>query len=261
MSGSDLLGGAFREALQLGLEESGLPVDLTFEGSLLGLRELEAGRVQAALLAMPDGFGRTTHRQYLLAFQAVAVAVHATNPLAELTYPQLANLYRDNGTLNDWSDMTDDPAWRDRKIALYASRRSNSVALELFNALVLKGERLKPSVRYRDDDRSGLAALVAEDPTALLLLPVMEPQGAMKLLAVKPSQESQAYTPSRDNIFYGDYPLRLPFYLVVADSLPPEVVGRLLAVLYSAEVTAALVGDDMSPVPEPEQEAILAGFK
>jgi phosphate transport system substrate-binding protein len=262
ISGSDLFGETVRSNIKDGLKGKGIEADITFDGSLLGLRDLEAGLVDATLLAVPDGrWGESNLRRFPVGFQIVAIAVHASNPVTELSYADLENLFKDNGTLDDWNDLTSDPAWSDRKVSLLASRRENAITLELFNALVLKGDRLKPSVRYSAGSTEELATAVVEDTTALALVPAMTPSGPLKLLAIKESADYQAYTPSLDNVFFGDYPLRLPFYLVVSDDLDAETLGKLLSVIYSASVTDALWSVNCLPVPEPEQQSILRQFQ
>jgi hypothetical protein len=262
ISGSDLFGDTVRTTIQDGLRAAGIEADITFDGSLLGLRDLETGAVDATLLAIPDGrSGESGLRRYPMGFQIVAFAVHASNPVSELSYGDLENLFQDNGTIEDWNDLTSDPAWADRKISFLASRRESAITLELFNALVLKGDRLKPSVRYSAGSTEELATAVLEDTTTLALVPAMDPSGQVKLLAVKESAEFQPYTPSLDNVFFGDYPLRLPFYLVVSDELDAGMIGKLLSVIYSPEVTDALWAVNCLPVPEPEQRSILGQFE
>lgn len=262
ISGSDLFGEAVQEALEAELTAAGLEVDIAFNGSLLGLRDLEAGTVDVSLLAIPDGgdSGRAM-RRFPIAYQVVTCAVHFTNPVRELTYEQLVNLYGDNGTLEDWSELTTDPAWADRKVTLAASRRNRAVTLELFKAIVLEGASLKSSVRFLDLENEGLLAAIMEDPTILLLAPAIEPDSSVNLLAVKESAADQGYTPSVDNVFFGDYPLRLPFYLVVPDSIDDATVGKLLRAVFSEPVTLALSQANCMPVPEPEQRSILSQFK
>lgn len=258
ISGSDLFGETVRTAIEEGLGDAGIEADITFDGSLLGLRDLEAGSVDATLLAIPDGRSAESNlRRFPVGFQIVAFAVHENNPVGELSYEDLVNLFRDNGTIDDWSNLTADPVWSDRKVTLLASRREDAITLELFNALVLKGDRLKPSVRYSSGPGSDLLAAIIDDPTMLALLPSMDVDGPVKLLAVRESADFQGYTPSEDNVFFGDYPLRLPFYLVVSERMEEASLEKLLSVIYSPEVSDALMAANCLPIPEQEQQAIL----
>lgn len=262
ISGSDLFAGAVEETLQDELETADLDVTIEFEGSLLGLRDLEAGTVDASLLAIPDSAeGESSLRQFPLGYQTVTFLVHSTNPVGEITYGQLSSLFREGGELSKWASLTDAPAWQDLNINLVASRRENALTLELFNALVMEGSAYNMDIRFLRGDNESLINAVVADPTALALTPAVDLRGPVKALAVKSDSAAQAYTPSRDNIFFGDYPLRLPFYLVVSDDVDRATLRTLLRVIYSDAVTAALAEVDCVPVPEPEQQALLSQYE
>lgn len=262
VTGSDLFSNEIRDAVLIELEAAGMDAVVSFDGSLQGLRNLESGLVDASLLALPENADlRTSLRKYPLCFQIVACAVHATNPVFEISFPDLVNLYDEGGTTDSWSSLTDDPSWSNRNVSLMASRRQNSITLELFNAMVLKGEEMKPTLRYVSGPDSELLSTVVEDPAALVLMPLVDITGPVKFLGIKRTEDDQAYTPSIDNVFFGDYPLRLSFYLVVAPSTDTETVAQLLEVLYSEAVTSALEAANFVPVPAPEQRAMLLQFQ
>ncbi|HKJ89698.1 MAG TPA: substrate-binding domain-containing protein, partial [Oceanipulchritudo sp.] len=211
LAGSDLFGESVKDALKAELREGGIEAEIRFEGSLLGERELEEGQVEAALLALPDGTkGESPFQRYPVGFQLVVGAVHAANPVQVLTYTELAELFRSNGTINDWKGLTEDPDWSEQKLSLVAMRSEDSVALEIFNALVLKGQPLKRSVRILEDAEGGVARLLSEEAGALILTPWRPGVAGIKAIAVREGRENRGYTPTPDNVFFGDYPLRLP---------------------------------------------------
>ena len=261
LGGSDLLSEAVRTALREELESRGMEAELSFKGSLLGMRGLEDGSIDACLLAVPDSIEmRSDVPRYPLAFQIVALVVDAENPLTELSYRQLADAFRQQGPIVKWGDLTDDPAWRDRNLSLAASRVENTVTLELFSALVLRGRPLKGSIRYLPGSDRKVLDTVIEDPSTLLLAPSMALEERHKYLAIKKEDSGQAYTPTRDNVFFGDYPLRLPFYLVVSNQLDTATLKALLSACYSASVTRALQEMNCLPLPERERNLILSSL-
>jgi ABC-type phosphate transport system substrate-binding protein len=262
ITGSDLLEGPLREALEQELVASGLEVDFSLDGSLLGLDALNEGTTDAAILAVPDeGEGAMSDTSFPFAYQLVVFAVHSSNPVSELTYQQLSDLYQNNGVLNDWADLTPDLDWRDRKVALWATRSSSSMALEIFNAVVLKGQALKDSVRYAPNDAEVLESILLEDPSALVAAPSIARSPSIRFLAIKQDDSGQAYTPSEDNVFFGDYPLRLPFYLVASESLEEEELMKLVKAIYSPVVTQALKSASYLPVSSAEQQSLLSRFQ
>jgi len=257
-----LLAAPVQEALVNELKAAGVDVSLSLEGSLLGLKSLQEGTSDACLLASPtDDPGTGNLRSFPLAFQVVTFLVHSSNPVTELNYPQLVDLFGHTGTLNDWSGLTSNPDWSGRKIALWASRSQSTITLEIFNAVVLRGTSLKQSLRYSTGTAEQLVALVVADPTALVLAPAI-PVGnaAVRMLAVRAGTTQQAYTPSPDNVLFGDYPLRLPINLVIGPNTDQETVAKLLQAAYSPAVTAALKAMNCMTVPETERRSILAQY-
>lgn len=262
LAGSDLFGEHVKEALMAELRDGGIEAEIRFEGSLLGERKLAEGEVEAALLALPDGTEEESpfHR-YPVGFQLVVGAVHAANPVQVLTYTELGELFRSNGTINDWKGLTEDPDWSEQKLSLIAMRSEDSVALEIFNALVLKGQPLKRSVRILEDAEGAVARLLSEEAGALILTPWRPGVAGLKAIAVREGRENRGYTPTPDNVFFGDYPLRLPFYLSVSPDLESGATETLLEAFYSPSVSASLRATGCMPLPEAEKRAILAGFE
>lgn len=262
MTGSDLFDQQLQQALARQLENRGVSVEMRFNGSLLGLRDLASGEAGAGLLAirdgeeLPDGL-----RAYPVAFQVVTLAVHAEAPVRELSYRQLREIFEENSDLANWSGLTDEPAWRDRKISLLASRRDNSLAIELFNAQAMMSSRFRASVRFEPIPPEALIQRIAEDASIMVLLPVHEVEPPARLLSIKRGEADQAYTPSPDNIFFGDYPLRLPFYLLAAEDLDPVVLSALVQSVLSPEVTAALQRQYLVTLPEQERRDLLNRFE
>ena len=262
IAGSDLLGEGIQTAIRAQLDSSGVEAKLSFDGSLLGLQAMQDGTADAVIMAVPDsGDPLDMGNVYPFAYQVVAFAVHSTNPVTELTYDQLTKLYEENGVLNDWSDITPDLDWRDRTVSLWVTRSTSSMTLQILNALVLKGSPLKEVVRYAANDSEELQSIVSEDPAALVAVPAISRIPSIQFLAIKEDDAGQAYTPSEDNVFFGDYPLRLPFVLAVSDQVEAADVAKLLSAIYSEEVTAALEAVNYMPVAAAERQSLLSEFE
>ncbi|MGA1205873.1 MAG: hypothetical protein ACO3ZW_08740, partial [Opitutales bacterium] len=60
---------------------------------------------------------------------------------------------------------------------------------------------------------------------------------------------------------YGDYPLRLPFVLVVKESVDAGTRAQLVQAIYSDSVHSAMVSAFYVPIPESEQQAVLSGLQ
>jgi len=262
LAGSDLLGEPVRDALRTEMEKAGLETSLVFEGSLLGLEALQSGEADACLVAIPDGRGEPLNlRSFPVAFQIVTFLVNSACPATEISFDQLANLYRINGTVDGWSSLTSDPDWSSRKVSLWAARGGNSVALEIFNAMVLGGNALKPTVRYNSGDTRDLVTILQDDASAMVVAPAtFGDLPSVRTLAVKSGTSRQAYTPSPDNVLFGDYPLRLPFNLLVSQDLNEGDLVKLVRAVYSEPVMEAFRKTNWMPIPDTERRTILAQY-
>ena len=262
VTGSDLVVAPVQEALAKQLQALGVTADFDFAGSLIGKQKLSDGTADAAILAVPNATQAIdSNRTFPFCFQIVAFAVHSTNPVTELTYNQLTSLYETDGVLNDWADLTPDLNWRDRKISLWVTRSKSAITLEIFNSTVLTGRPLKSSVRYAANDSETLQSIVQEDSSAIVAVPAIPRIPSIRFLAIKQDEAGQAYTPSEDNVLFGDYPLRLPFYLVVSEKVGDEDMAKLVRAIYAPEVTEALRAVNYLPVSQTEQQSLLSQFE
>ncbi len=262
IAGSDLLDKGIQDALVEELAAANIQSEVSFDGSLLGVGDLSDGNVDACIVATPDGSEPISSGQvYAFGFQIVAFAVNESNPVTELDYQQLSNLFTYNGNIETWTTLTALSEWQDRKVLLWAARSEKAIALEIFNAVVLKGSALKSSLRYSPLNREQLLRIVENDSSALIVLPNISLGPQVRLLAIKAERNSQSYTPSADNVYYGDYPLRLPFQLVIADSVDAKTVNALLRAIYSERVTESLEAAYYLPVPVSERQAVLSQLK
>lgn len=258
LKGSDLLGEALREAMQAEAGARGWALELDFEGSLDAVAGLEEGTVAAALVAWPeeedgpDGFTR-----YPVAFQIAALAVAASNPVESLSYRELEAMFRAGATLRSWGGLADGIDWEDASISLLALRREGSMALELFSAAVLGGEAYAEEMHLLTVSDEVMANRISEQVDAIVLVPWTAAQPGTKLLAVAQAEGEQGYNPSGENVFFGDYPLRLPFELVTSPGLNQERAAALLEVLYSERVTQQLQAAGFVPIPAQERQSIL----
>jgi ABC-type phosphate transport system substrate-binding protein len=262
ISGSDLLGPAIEEVLSAELSASGIDNDLLFEGSLQGVKSVESGESAAAILAIADNAERPSGMTlFPVGYQVVSFAVNSDNPVNELTYAQLSGMFADSGSINSWGDLSDDIDWKDRSITPWAARSSSTMSLELFNAVVVEGYPLKQAVRYSGTTGDELLNLALEDSSSIVLVPQIQTIPSVRFLAIKSEESGQAYTPSADNVFFGDYPLRLPFYLAVGASTGREEVAGILKSLFSPAVTDAMTAAGFVPIPESERRSILSQFE
>jgi len=261
LNGSDLINEPIREAILAEAEAQGLDLQLDMQGSLLGRRAFQSESTEASLLAIPDSEQVPEHyRHYPVCYQTVTFAVHDSNPLQELSYEQLARLFGDRDVLENWSELTSAVAWSDRKVALGAARQDHLVSLELFNRVVLEEKPFKRSLKITEAPAQSFRDVIRLDPNVLILLPYTKAVPPVKFLDIKAGESDQSYNPSPANIFYGDYPLRLPFYLLIPETMDREEAKRLLGVLLSPGVSAAMLEQNFVALPDQEKRELFSRF-
>jgi hypothetical protein len=254
--GSDLLGETLRPRLEAAAAERGWDLRMDFGGSLSGDPAVRTGAAEIALLALPrDNPAREGVRAWPFAFEVTTVVVNGANPVRELTLDQLRSLYAEPSGPQElnWGTVGGQGPWAARPVTLHAVRERGRLSLELFKATVLGPREMRVNVRYWDSP-AAMAKQIGEDTTAIGLYPREASQPQVRSLFLSLGEGSQAYNATPQSIYYGDYPLRLPYYLVMADDASPaarEVVRFLL----TDEVAEALeaLGYKSAPAPERQQ--------
>ena len=139
-------------------------------------------------------------------------------------------------------------------IKAYAVKEDAGISSDLFRYTVLSEKAFSPTVTFaREDD---LQRMVAQDKAAIGVFPTIPENTNLKVLFVAQDEESIAYGPSIDNIYYSDYPIRLPFYIVynVSDS---SRLYPLINILLSDSVADIIEENDFYPIPKVIREKLI----
>lgn len=257
VGGSDLLSDQVKVALQESLRAEGLGAQVTFEGSLAGWTEVASGDLECAIVAYRNTLPIESELEnFAVAFQVAKLAVHRSNPLESIGYDALIGLFSESGTLANWGSLVTDPTWTNRQVRLGAMRSLDSMALEIFNAEVIKGDGLKRGIFYADNVENLINQFV-QNQAALILLPAVEEGSNFRFLSVRSAADSPAYSPGPDNVLFGDYTLRLPFHIVLGRDLEGEQRAAILRAIVSDRVMDAFVAAHFMPIPETERNALL----
>ncbi|MFP4283080.1 MAG: substrate-binding domain-containing protein [Opitutales bacterium] len=254
--GSDLFGEALRPVLEEEASRRGWDLQLEFEGTLEATRALEAGAADLALLALPrDNPGAYGSRAWPIGFEVTAVVVNEANPLREVALDDLRALFAAPETSDPtvWGAAGAEGAWATRQVSPHSQRDRRHLNLELFRSIVLGPREMRLDLRYWDD-KAALLEQIGEETNAIGLVPVGEDHPQVRPLFIAVNAQSQAYNPTAQSVFYGDYPLRLAFYLIVRDGVRDEQVTALARFLIGDEVAAAIEAAGYMPVPATERQ-------
>jgi phosphate transport system substrate-binding protein len=181
-------------------------------------RQMKAEEVEAA-----EGNG-ITPIEFVVARDAIAVVVHPSNPVDELSFQQISDIY--TGKITNWQDV----GGEDRPVVLL-SRESNSGTYVYFLENVVRmgedsdllfspGALLMPS-------SEGITSEVSENPNAIGYdgLGYVTPE--QKVVAVSREPGGPYVLPSVETVNDGSYPIARPLYMYTAG----EPTGRVEAYL------------------------------
>ncbi len=226
-------------------------VDLKIEviGSLPALDRLRSDEIDLALIAVPIGDAVPRDQFFTLpfAYDIAVVVASRNNPIDEISLARLGGIFgsSEEFNFNTWGELGLS-GWGNRTIKPLAVQVEDSVSLELFKNSVLKSAVMKPSVNYvRENEVLGL---VESDAASIAVLTTPPQDTDVKVLLISKDESSPAFGPSEENVHYGDYPVRLPFYIVLNER-DRELMKPLLRVLLGDEVAASLKANGFMPLP------------
>ncbi len=139
-----------------------------------------------------------------IARDGLAVYVHASNTVQELSMQQLREIYM--GRITNWKEV----GGKDAPVILY-SRENSSGTYTYFKDNVLLGKDFSP----RAQTLQGTAAVVnavSKDPNGIGYGGAAYAKG-VKFAKVKKDDKSQAYWPSLETVRSGEYPISRYLYL------------------------------------------------
>jgi ABC-type phosphate transport system substrate-binding protein len=262
IAASDLLA----EHIKAPLKAYGAENDATFVvdsiGSLPALDRLRSDEIDLAIIAVPEGdqVPRDEFSIYAFAYDAAVLVVNQSNPIDEISVASLGGIFGSNEelNLNTWGELGLS-GWGNRSIKAIAGTSDESIALELFKYSIFKGGVMKPRVSMVKDTE--IEDLLRSDAASIAILSRMPENRQIKVLMVSSGGDTYApaFGPTDDNVHYGDYPIRLAFYIVYNlrdDSTLRPVIRELL----DDEVAASLRANHLIALPDTVRRNILIEF-
>ncbi len=253
--GSDLAGAEFQTTLRAFAKREGVALAMTFAGSRAGLDDLRSGRADVALTAFAPDERMPDEAVYLikpLFYRIAVVAVPEHIDLTQISYPALDGFLGANGPagFGIWKDVGVTGSAEKLGVSTHVLEgEGGGLSVDLFARGALRVPKLKSSV-MRYDDFAELKVQVSTPEGGLAVLPYVPPAGSgLRALLVAKGEGEPAFGPTPENIHAGDYPLRLPVYVVYREESAAKL-GVLLAFLWSDEVAQSLAKNRVvMPVP------------
>ncbi len=145
-------------------------------------------------------------KEFIVGYDALGIYVHKDNPLNEISTEQIAEIYKEGGTLTKWSQLgVQMPAGHDEIIRV--SRQSSSGTYEFLREHVLKNKDFNLGSRDMNGSKE-VVELVASTPGAIGYsgMGYNEP-GKVKMLKVSMAPGQPAIEPSVANTLNKSYPI------------------------------------------------------
>jgi hypothetical protein len=230
-------------------------------GSLPMIEDFLSDRLDICVLALPEGsdFPLLDDDKIVkipFGYKSSVVVVNEENPISEITVDQLATIFSSSSktsNLLSWRDLGLS-SFSTNSIKAYAVKENNGISADLFRFSVLSEKFFNSTVTFDVEDN--VKRLIIQDKAAVGVFPNIPENSNLKVLFVAQDDESIAYGPSIENLYYSDYFIRLPFYIVYklrdSDRLSP-----LISTLLSDSVADILDNNDFFPLPKIIREKLI----
>ena len=250
IAASDLLADFITEPLQASGEEHSIEFKVDSIGSLPALERLRSDEIDLAIIAVPENTDvpRDEFRVFPFAYDVAVIAVNQSNPINEISLASLGGIFGANEESNytTWGDLGLS-GWGSRSIKTLAGQNDKSISLELFKFSVLRGGQMKTTVASVKD--SELEGSLLSDAASIAILLRVPKSKKVKALMISSEVDGPAFSPTDDNVHYGDYPIRLAFYIVY-NQRDEALAQKVLRVLLNDDLAASLRDNNLFALPD-----------
>jgi len=250
IAASDLLGDSVVAPLKAHASERSLELKIDSIGTLPALDRLRSDEIDLALIAIPEGEEVPSEEFsiYPFAYDVAVVVVNDSNPLDEISMAHLGGIFgRDEEfNFNTWGELGL-TGWGNRSIKQLVGVAEDSIALELFRYSVFSGGSMKQTVAMVKEGE--IEGLLAADTASIGILSRLPDNKKLKVLMISSGSDTPAFGPTDVNIHYGDYPIRLSFYIAYKPSDDAKL-RQVIRVLLDDEIAANLAKKDLFALPE-----------
>ena len=187
-------------------------------------------------------------KQHVVGFDALAVFLHADNPLNDISIGQLADIYGDGGTSLSWTDLdVEVPGCKDQEIVV-VSRQNNSGTYAYFREAVLGNADFKLGTRDMHGSKD-VVDLVEKTPCAIGYSGLAYATDHVKLACVAQETGGPCTNPSVESALDGSYPIARPLFMYT-NGEPSGFVGDYLNWIKSDEGQCIILEKGYAPATE-----------
>ncbi len=185
--------------------------------------------------------------EHIVGFDALAIYVHPSNPINEISIEQLSEIYKEGGKITKWSELGVTVPAGDEIVR--ASRQSNSGTYHYFReAVVGKKADFKKGSRDMNGSKE-VVDLVSTTPTAIGFSGIGYKTDKVKVVKVSKKAGEPSVAPSIKTTLDHTYPIARPMFMYVAPTAKPEA-EEYVQWLLSAPGQKIVIDSGYVPLPE-----------
>ena len=183
--------------------------------------------------------------QHVVGYDALAVFLHADNPLEEISIEQLVGIYGEGGEVTRWTDLgVEVPGCQGQEIVV-VSRQNNSGTYAYFRGAVLGSRDFRLGTRDMHGSKD-VVDLVEKTPCAIGYSGLAYSTDHVKMACVAEETGGPCTSPSVETAVDGSYPIARPLFMYT-NGEPTGIVGEYLNWIKSAEGQCIILNKGYAP--------------
>lgn len=188
-------------------------------------------------------------QELVIALDAIAIVIHPSNPVNELTLQQISDIY--SGKITNWKEV----GGEDRPIVLLSRETNSGTHVYFLEEVIRLGQQDNKTLFSPDTlllpSSEGIGAEVRQNPNAIGYDGLGYVTHDMKTVNIGLSPEGPFWPPTVETVNSGQYPIARELFLYIA-STAPEAVNIYLTWLFSPEAQRIVFDLGFVPVAATE---------
>lgn len=188
-------------------------------------------------------------KEFLVGFDGLAVYVHKSNPLEQISMQELADIYREGGPTNKWSELNVKIPGAEKDDIVRVSRQNNSGTYQYFRETVVGKKADFKSGSLDMNGSKDVVELVAKTPGAIGYSGLGYATGSVKILKISKNKGEPGVAPSIATVHDKTYPISRPLFMYTMGE-PSFAAAKYVAWVMSKDGQSILEKTGYIPLPQ-----------
>ncbi|HEX2657308.1 MAG TPA: phosphate ABC transporter substrate-binding protein [Polyangia bacterium] len=211
--------------------EPSISIEVSGGGSGIGIAALINGTAEIANSSRsmePEEIAKAKAaghepKETMVGYDGLAIYVHKSNPIQEITVDELGDLYREGGKIDSWSQLgvKEIPGGKGDKI-VRVSRQNNSGTYQYFREAVVGKKKDYKQGSLDMNGSKDVVELVSKTPNAIGYSGLGYATPDVKIVKVAAKKGSPAVKPSIATVLDKTYPIARPLFMYTPGEPSPQ---------------------------------------